>query len=154
MRARPDGDPAPLPYLADGEDQAIGAVDIVLETRLATARMRQQGSEAVRLGRASTRELYWSVGQMVAHHTSNGCSIEAGDLYGSGTVSDDHESGLGSLLEISRAGARSLKLPSGEQRTFLEDGDEVTMTGRCIRDGFVPIGFGRCAGRILPALAG
>ena len=87
----------------------------MLETRLATARMLKQGHEAVRLGRASTRKLYWSVGQMVAHHTSNGCSIEAGDLYGSGTVSGDNDSALGSLLEITRAGTRALALPEGEQ---------------------------------------
>ena len=154
VRKRPVGDPEPLPYLADDEDQGNGAVDIMLVTRLATARMLEQGREAVRLGRASTRELYWSVGQMVAHHTSNGCSIEAGDLYGSGTVSGDDDSALGSLFEISHAGTRALTLPDGEQRTSLEDGDEVTIAGRCIRDGFVPIGFGRCSGRVLPALDG
>jgi fumarylacetoacetase len=154
VRARPADDPTPLQYLADDEDQANGAVDIMLETRLTTARMLQQGHEAISLGRASTRELYWSIGQLVAHHTSNGCSIEAGDLYGSGTVSGDDEGALGSLLEITRAGARALTLPDGEKRTFLEDGDEVTITGRCVRDGFVPIGFGRCSGRILPAPEG
>ncbi|WP_375779443.1 fumarylacetoacetase [Bradyrhizobium sp. ma5] len=154
VRLRPAGDPMPLAYLADKEDQANGAVDIMLETKLATARMRREENRPILLGRASTRELYWSVGQLVAHHTSNGCSIEAGDLYGSGTVSGDDKNSLGSLLEITRAGEAALELPGGEWRTFLEDGDEVTITGRCVRDGFVPIGFGCCAGRILPALAG
>jgi 2-keto-4-pentenoate hydratase/2-oxohepta-3-ene-1,7-dioic acid hydratase in catechol pathway len=101
----------------------------------------------------TTRELYWSVGQMVAHHTSNGCSIEAGDLYGSGTVSADGDDALGSLLEITRAGQQALTLSEGERRTFLEDGDEVVITGRCVRDGLRSIGFGSCAGRILPARA-
>ena len=154
VRARPAGDPAPMAYLSDADDQACGALDLALETRLVTARMAEQHAAPVRLGSASTRELYWSVGQMLAHHTSNGCCIEPGDLYGSGTVSGDDEEALGSLLEITRAGKKILALPGGEQRTFLHDGDEVIMTGRCTRDGFVPIGFGRCAGRVDPALAG
>jgi fumarylacetoacetase len=153
LRSRPPGDPAPLSYLDDADDHAHGALDIVLETRLSTARMDEQGAGPVLLGRASTRELYWSVGQMVAHHTSNGCSIEAGDLYGSGTVSADGDDALGSLLEITRAGQQALTLSEGERRTFLEDGDEVVITGRCVRDGLRSIGFGSCAGRILPARA-
>lgn len=150
-RPRPPGDPMPLAYLDDADDRAGGALDIMLETRLLTAQMAGRSAAPVRLGRASTRELYWSVGQMLAHHTSNGCSIEPGDLYGSGTVSGDGEDALGSLLEITRAGQRMLALPDGEQRTFLEDGDQVIMTGRCERDGFVPIGFGSCLGCIDPA---
>jgi fumarylacetoacetase len=153
LRSRPPGDPVPLSYLDDADDHAHGALDIVLETRLSTARMDEQGAGPVLLGRASTRELYWSVGQMVAHHTSNGCSIEAGDLYGSGTVSADGDDALGSLLEITRAGQQTLTLPGGERRTFLEDGDEVSITGRCARDGLMSIGFGSCAGRILPVRA-
>src|SRR6266702_1380496 len=137
VRPRPPNDPAPMAYLSDADDQACGALDIVLETRLATARMAEQHAAPARLGRASTRELYWSVGQMLAHHTSNGCCIEPGDLYGSGTVSGDGEEALGSLLEITRAGQKTLALPGGEQ--FLHRGDEVIMTGRCTRDGFVPI---------------
>jgi len=133
------------------DDRARGALDIVLETHLVTARMMERGVAPARLGRASTRELYWSVGQMLAHLTSNGCCIEPGDLYGSGTVSGDGDDALGSLLEITRAGQKSIAIPGGEQRTFLEDGDQVIMTGRCVRDGFVPIGFGSCVGLIDPA---
>jgi fumarylacetoacetase len=153
LRERPPGDPAPLPHLTDERDAACGAIDVTLETRLATARMFQEGTHPAVLGTASARELYWTVGQMVAHLTSNGCNIEAGDLLGSGTVSGDAADALGSLLEITRAGQRPLSLPDGEQRTFLEDGDEIIITGRCVRPGFAPIGFGRCAGRITPALA-
>lgn len=145
LRGRPEGDPAPLPHLADDPDTATGAVDIVLQTRLATSRSQA----ATLLGEASAKELYWTVAQMVTHLTSNGCNIEAGDLFGSGTVSGDGAGALGSLLEIARAGREPLSLPGGEQRTFLEDGDEVVITGRCTREGHVSIGFGRCAARIV-----
>jgi len=111
-------------------------------------------TKEVVLGKASARELYWTVGQMVTHLTSNGCNVEAGDLLGSGTVSGDAADALGSLLEITRAGQKPVSLPGGEQRTFLEDGDEIAITGRCTRHGFAPIGFGRCAGRITASLAG
>ncbi|WP_346659768.1 fumarylacetoacetase [Bradyrhizobium sp. 200] len=152
LRERPSGDPAPLPHLAEDRDRAVGAVDVMLETRLATTRMLRENAGSTVLGKASTRELYWSVGQMVAHLTSNGCNIEAGDLFGSGTVSGDAADALGSLLEITRAGKEPLPLPGGEQRTFLEDGDEIVITGRCARKGFAPIGFGRCTGRITASL--
>jgi len=89
----------------------------MLETRLATTRMLRENAGSKVLGKASTRELYWSVGQMVTHLTSNGCNIEAGDLFGSGTVSGDAADALGSLLEITRAGKEPLPLPGGEQRT-------------------------------------
>ncbi|MGY4349087.1 fumarylacetoacetase [Bradyrhizobium sp. GM7.3] len=149
LRERPPGDPAPLPHLADDEDRAAGAVDVVLETRLMTARTSRDHAGSIALGKASARELYWTVGQMVAHLTSNGCNVEAGDLIGSGTVSGDAADALGSLLEITRAGQHPLSLPNGEQRTFLEDGDEIVITGRCARQGFAPIGFGRCTGRVM-----
>jgi fumarylacetoacetase len=154
LRERPPGDPAPLQYLADDEEWAGGAVDVVLETRLMTARMSRDSAGSIALGKASARELYWTVGQMVAHLTSNGCNVEAGDLIGSGTVSGDAADALGSLLEISRAGQHPLSLPNGEQRAFLEDGDEIVIAGRCEREGFAPIGFGRCAGRIMAQFAG
>lgn len=148
LRERPPGDPVPLRHLADDEDRAAGAVDVVLETRLMTTRTSRDNAGSIALGKASARELYWTVGQMVAHLTSNGCNVEAGDLIGSGTVSGDAADALGSLLEITRAGQNPLSLPNGEQRTFLEDGDEIVIAGRCARQGFAPIGFGRCAGRI------
>lgn len=151
VRPRPPGDPEPLPYLADAEDRAHGALDIELETKLSTALMARHCDVPLRLGSASARELYWTVSQMVAHQTSNGCSIEAGDLYGTGTISGDTPEALGSLLEITRGGEQPLVLPNGERRTFLENGDEIIITARCAREGFVPIGFGRCAGRVGPA---
>jgi fumarylacetoacetase len=91
---------------------------------------------------------------MVAHLTSNGCNIEAGDLVGSGTVSGDAADALGSLLEITRAGKEPLRLPGGELRSFLEDDDEIVITGRCARKGFAPIGFGRCVGHVSASPAG
>jgi fumarylacetoacetase len=154
LRERPPGDPAPLPHLADDRDRVNGAIDVVLETRLTTTRALRANSGSIVLGKASARELYWTVGQMVAHLTSNGCNVEAGDLLGSGTVSGDAADALGSLLEITRAGQKPVSLPGGEQRTFLEDGDEIAITGRCTRPGFAPIGFGRCAGHITPSPAG
>jgi fumarylacetoacetase len=153
LRERTPGDPAPLPHLADDRDRANGAVDVVLETRLLTTRALRANAGSAVLGKASASELYWTVGQMVAHLTSNGCNVEAGDLLGSGTISGDAADALGSLLEITRAGQKPVSLPDGEQRTFLEDGDEIVITGRCARQGFAPIGFGRCAGRITASLA-
>ena len=143
---RPAGDPAPLPHLWDERDQAQGGYAIELEAWLSTAAMRAAGSQPLRLSRTSADNLYWTVGQMVAHHTSNGCDLQAGDLLGTGTISGPDEGGRGSLLEISEGGKRPLALPSGETRCFLEDGDELTLTGRMRADGFVPIGFGPCRG--------
>lgn len=151
LAKRSEDDPAPLAHLADDDDLAFGAVDVRLQTRLATERSRSAGAPAALLGEASAKELYWTVGQMVTHLTSNGCNIEAGDLFGSGTVSGHTPDSLGSLLEITRAGNQPLTLPDGETRTFLEDGDEITMAARCERPGFASIGFGRCSGLIAPA---
>ncbi len=149
--ARPDGDPEPLPYLLDRTDQAAGGLSIDVEVYLYTPVMRDRGSAPHRLSFANTRELYWTVAQMVAHHTSGGCNLQAGDLLGSGTISAPERSGFGALLEITEAGRQTIELPSGERRTFLEDGDEVIFRGTCRRDGFVSIGFGECRGRVLPA---
>ncbi|MCZ0736873.1 fumarylacetoacetase [Phreatobacter sp. AB_2022a] len=152
--ARSDGDPAPLPYLADPRDQRAGGVDIAVSAWLRTAAMTAAGMPALRLGTASSAGLYWTPAQMVAHQTSNGCNLEAGDLYGTGTISGDGATALGSLLEITRGGSAPFALPDGTSRTFLEDGDELSMTARCDRPGFVPIGFGACRGTVLPAPAG
>lgn len=150
---RPEGDPAPMPYLLDEADQAGGALDLVLEVRLRTAAMRAAGLPAHRLSRGSARDLYWTVAQLVAHHASGGCNLRPGDLFGTGTISAPGVEGFGSLLEITRGGREPIALPSGETRRFLEDGDEVTLSARAERAGFVPIGFGPCAGVVLPALA-
>jgi fumarylacetoacetase len=149
---RPDGDPAPLPYLADEADQASGALGLTIEAYLSTEAMRAQGLAPHRLshGRADAA-MYWTAAQIVAHHSSNGCNLLTGDLIGTGTLSTADDDGLGSLLEISRGGQAPITLPSGEQRSFLEDGDELTLTARAEADGFATIGFGFCTGRVAPA---
>ena len=144
-------DPAPLAYLGDHGNQARGAFDISLEVWLRSAKMRDAGVGAVRLSRGNFETMYWSFGQMIAHHTSNGCNLRAGDLIGSGTVSGRDAGSRGCLLEITRRGADPITLPSGESRTFLADGDEVTFRGWCERAGVARIGFGECRGEIRSA---
>ena len=145
--ARDARDPRPLPYLLSQKDQARGGLDIALEMHLRTARMKSPA----RLSRGNARDAYWTVAQMVAHHTSNGCNLRPGDLLGSGTLSGATPQALGSLMELTQAGRVPLELPGGEKRTFLEDGDEAIMRGRCEAAGAASIGFGEAAGRILPA---
>ncbi len=146
--ARPDGDPRPLDYLWNADDQAHGAYAITLEVRITSAAMRERGMEAHRLSCAATTSLYWTVAQMIAHHTSNGCNLRPGDLLGTGTVSESSPAGYGSLIEITEGGRRPITLPSGETRGFLEDGDEVILTAHARAAGFVSIGFGHCTGII------
>jgi len=149
--ARPEGDPQPLPYLHDEQDQQGGALDIELDVLLLTGAMRDEGLAPHRIALSNTMNMYWTVAQMVAHHSVNGCSLQPGDLFGSGTLSGSTPDSLGSLLEITGGGKQALELPSGETRTFLEDGDEIILKARCRRDGYVSIGFGECRGRVLPA---
>lgn len=149
--ARAEGDPQPLPYLFDQQDQQQGALDIELEVLLLTAAMRDKGQPAQRIALSSTKNMYWTVAQMVAHHSVNGCSLQPGDLFGSGTLSGSTPESLGSLLEITQGGKLPLELPSGETRTFLQDGDEIILKARCRRDGQASIGFGECRGRVTPA---
>ncbi|WP_417778483.1 fumarylacetoacetase [Stutzerimonas xanthomarina] len=149
--ARAEGDPQPLPYLFDEQDQQQGALDIELEVLLLTAAMRDKGQPAQRIALSSTKNMYWTVAQMVAHHSVNGCSLQPGDLFGSGTLSGSSADSLGSLLEITQGGKQPLELSSGETRTFLEDGDEIILKARCRRDGQASIGFGECRGRVTPA---
>jgi fumarylacetoacetase len=148
---RPEGDPAPLPYLLDASDQREGAFDLELEVLISTQRMREQGLAPQRLSLSNARHMYWTVAQMVAHHTSNGCNLRPGDLIGTGTISGPDATSTGSLLEASDGGKRPVQLVSGEERRFLQDGDEVILKARGRRDGFVPIGFGECRAMILPA---
>jgi len=149
MPARPAGDPQPLSYLDDPDDRAAGALAIQLEVTLTTEQMRRQGLAPHVLSRGSAdAAMYWSAAQIVAHHSSNGCNLQPGDLIGTGTLSTDSDGGLGSLLEISRGGKQPIALPSGENRSFLEDGDEVTLRAWCEGSG-VRIGFGECVGRIV-----
>jgi len=146
---RPDGDPAPLPHLKSAQDQALGAFDIALEVALSTRSMRAHGQAPFRLSRSNVASLYWTPAQMIAHHTSGGCNLNPGDLLGTGTVSGKEKESRGCLLELTMRGRDRIALPGGETRAFLEDGDEVTITASCERDGFARIGFGECRGVIL-----
>lgn len=148
---RAEGDPAPLPYLSHPDDRAHGGFAVTVETWLCTARMRAAGEPAVRITQAQATDLYWSMAQMLVHHTSSGCNLRPGDLLGSGTISGPARDSRGCLLELTWRGAEPLTLPNGETRAFLEDGDEVQLTAFAVRDGAVRIGFGRCTGVIVPA---
>ena len=142
MLPRPAGDPAPLPYLWDEGDQQGGGLGIGLEVSLLTSTMREADMSPHRLSRGDAASaMYWSAAQIVAHHSSNGCNLRPGDLIGTGTLSTAEADGLGSLLEISRGGKEPIQLPTGETRSFLEDGDELTLAARCQADGAVTIGF-------------
>ena len=152
MPPRPEGDPAPLPYLSDEADQGAGGLGIELEVTLSTAKMRESriAPHVLSKGEAAAA-MYWSAAQIVTHHASNGCNLQPGDLLGTGTLSIAEETGLGSLLEISKGGKAPIQLASGETRSFLEDGDELTLSARCEAEGAVSIGFGSCSGKVLPA---
>ena len=149
---RPNGDPAPLPHLLDPADQATGALNLDLEVTLHTARMRAENTPPARLSLGNALHLYWTYAQMVAHHTSNGCDLHPGDLFGTGTISTPEQGGWGALMEITSGGRNPITLPNGEIRNFLEDGDEITLFARALRDGYARIGFGPCRGLVLPAL--
>jgi fumarylacetoacetase len=146
---RPAGDPAPLPYLRSSEDQARGGIDIIVEAWLASRRMRDAGVPPLRISRGNFRDTYWTIAQMLTHHTSNGCNLRPGDLFGSGTVSGPTRDSLGCLLELTRRGAEPFRLPTGEERRYLVDGDEVILRAFCEREGSVRIGFGDCRGTIV-----
>lgn len=149
--ARPEGDPKPLDYLFSEENEKAGGFDINLEVYIQTEKMRGENVEPFLLSRSNTKDLYWTIGQMLAHHASNGCNLQTGDLMATGTVSGREKDARGCLLELTWRGTEPIQLPSGETRRFLEDGDEVIMKGYCEREGFRKIGFGECRGRILPA---
>jgi len=144
-------DPQPLDYLNNEQNQKSGGLDINLEVYIQTEKMRNEKIEPHLLSRSNTKDLYWTIGQMLTHHASNGCNLQTGDLMATGTVSGKEKSERGSMLELSWRGKEPIELPSGETRRFLEDGDEVIMKGFCEREGFHRIGLGECRGRILPA---
>lgn len=150
--ARGPADPPLLAYLDDPEDQRQGGIGLGFEVLIRSAAHRRTGQVAQLLSQSSGGNLYWTPAQMVAHHASNGCALRAGDLLGSGTISGPGPGGEGSLLELTEAGRKELALSTGEKRTFLEDGDEVILLARAVREGFAGIGFGACRGEILPAL--
>ncbi|MEI7446163.1 MAG: fumarylacetoacetase [Burkholderiales bacterium] len=149
---RPDGDPQPLPYLDAPGHRAAGALDMTVEAWLQTAAMRAAGRPPVRLSRGNAKDAaYWTLAQLVAHQTSNGCNLQTGDLLGSGTLSGLDPSQAGSLLELTAGGKTPVALPDGETRTFLADGDTLILRAACERPGARRIGFGDCAGTIVPA---
>ena len=148
---RAEEDPQPLPYLDSAANQQQGGLDVHLEVWLQTQTMRDAGQGAQRLSQSNYRDAYWTVAQMITHHTVNGCNLQPGDLLGSGTQSGAAPEQAGSLLELSAGGKKALTLPNGETRTFLEDGDTVTLRAHCMRSGYRSIGFGECQGQVLAA---
>jgi fumarylacetoacetase len=150
---RPAGDPQPLPYLDAPANRERGAIDVQLEVLLHTAAMRAKGLPPERLSQSNFRDAYWTVAQMLAHHSSNGCNLQPGDLLGTGTQSGPAPGQGGSLLELSAGGRQPVALASGETRRFLEDGDTVVLRARCERPGVRGIGFGNCSGTVLPAVS-
>ena len=148
---REEGDPQPLDYLNGEANQKSGGFDIKLEVYIQTPKMLEAGEEPFLLSRSNMKDLYWTIGQMLAHHASNGCNLQTGDLMATGTVSGREKTERGCLLELTWRGTQPIELPNGETRRFLEDGDEIIMHGFCEREGFRRIGFGTCRGRILPA---
>ena len=150
---RPLGDPSPLPYLQDTADQDAGAFSVQLEVRLSTRMMRDSSLPSFLLSTGPMTSMYWTIAQILAHQTSNGCNIRAGDLLGTGTISAPTRKGSGCLLEMTQSGKDVVTLPNGETRTFLEDGDEVTITATARAEGYTSIGFGMCRAVVNPAIA-
>ncbi len=149
---RPEDDPPPLPYLDSPRHRAQGGLAIELRVHLRTAQMRAAGHPPHPISRSSSRHMYWSDAQMVAHHTSNGCDLHPGDLLGTGTLSGPTPGSEGSLMELSHGGSDPITLPNGEIRAFVEDGDEVLLTATARRPGAASIGFGECVAVVQPAI--
>lgn len=145
------GDPAPLPYLHGARDQAEGGIDIGLQAWISSPGQRSAGQPATLITQTHLQNLYWTFGQMLAHHASNGCNLRPGDLLGSGTISGADDMARACITELTNAGRDPLALGNGELRTALEDGDEIVFRARAARAGAVAIGFGECRGRIAPA---
>ena len=148
---RPEADPQPMPYLDSEANRQQGALDIQLQVGLLTPTMREAGQGDATICRTSYRHAYWTVAQMVTHHTVNGCNLQPGDLFGSGTLSGPTLDQAGALIELTTGGKHPLALPNGEARTYLEDGDAVVIRGWCEKAGAARIGFGECRGTVLPA---
>ncbi|WP_125562413.1 fumarylacetoacetase [Pseudoalteromonas rubra] len=148
---RDEQDPQPLDYLESAHNREAGAFDIQMDVLLETAKMREANAAPSKLSESSFKHSYWTVAQMVTHHTVNGCNFLPGDMLGSGTQSGPEHEEAGSLLELSRGGKETITLDNGEERKFLEDGDKVIMRGWCEANGFARIGFGSVEGTILPA---
>ena len=147
--ARPTDDPEPLPYLNSSTNATDGGIAITLEVALRTAAMREQNTPPHRLTRGNFRDMYWTIAQMLTHHTSNGCPLRPGDLLASGTISGAEKESRGCLMELTWRGAEPITLPNGEERRFLADGDEVIIGGFCVAEGAARIGFGECRGVVM-----
>jgi fumarylacetoacetase len=145
---RDAGEPQPLPYLDSEHNRAAGAFDIQLKITLATPAMREAELPAHTICQSSYRHAYWTLAQLITHHTVNGCNLQSGDLLGSGTLSGPESHQLAAMLEITQGGKIPLTLPNGEQRMFLEDGDQVTLRGWCATKDAARIGFGECVGTV------
>ncbi|MBS0451273.1 MAG: fumarylacetoacetase [Proteobacteria bacterium] len=152
---RAEGEPDPLPYLDSQDNRERGAMNIQMEVVLQTAGMAREGHAGDVISRSNfARAAYWTVAQLVTHHTVNGCSLRAGDLFGTGTLSGPDKSQSGSLLELTTGGKSPITLSNGERRGFLEDGDTVILRACCEREGARRIGFGECRGTVLPSIQG
>ncbi|SEA29080.1 fumarylacetoacetase [Paraburkholderia sartisoli] len=149
---RAKDDPPPMPHLHGALDQQQGSLHLDLYAHLSTNGLREAGAQPVRITHTHLDNLYWTFAQMVAHHTSNGCNLRTGDLLGSGTISGAADEARACITELTDAGRHPLRLPNGETRTALEDGDEIVLSARATKPGAVSIGFGECRGRIAPAL--
>lgn len=149
---RPEDDPAPLPYLDSPLHRNHGGLDVELQASIRTATMRENNEAPHPLTHSSSRYMYWTVAQMITHHTSNGCDLRPGDLLGSGTLSGPTAGSQASLMELSHGGRAPITLPNGETRAFLEDGDEIVLTATAHRVGATSIGFGECVGVVRPAI--
>lgn len=148
---RPEGDPQPLPYLDSAHNREAGALDIHLAVDLQTGQMRAAGDKPVQITSTNYRHAYWTVAQMVAHHTVGGCNLQPGDLLGTGTLSGPSLDQAAALIELTTGGKNPISLPNGETRTWLEDGDSIVLRGWCEKPGVARIGFGECEGTLLPA---
>lgn len=148
---RPEGDPQPLPYLDSPSNREAGGIDITLEVFIRSEQMRAAGQQPHRLSKSNFSDAYWTIAQLLAHHSSNGCNLMPGDLLGTGTQSGPKPEQGGSLLELSQGGKQPITLPSGETRTFLADGDTVILRAYCAREGAARVGFGTCVATVLAA---
>jgi fumarylacetoacetase len=151
---RPASDPQPLAYLDDSGNKALGAIDISLEVLLESDKLRAEGKAPARLSSTSFKHQYWTVAQMVTHHTMGGCNLRSGDLFGSGTISGPGEGQAGAMIELAYGGSKPVSLGNGETRGFLHDGDAVILRGWCEKPGHARIGFGESRGQVLPAING
>ena len=151
---RTDGEPQPLAYLSSEANSLRGAFDVKLEVLIQTKAMRKAELPFERVSYSNfTEAAYWTVAQMVTHHTINGCSLRPGDLFGSGTLSGPKPEMAGSLLELTQGGKQAIALTNGEKRIFLQDGDSIALKGWCEKSGAVRIGFGECIATVMPAKA-